>query len=422
MILKIVFLVLLILASGVFSSTETAFTSLSVVQLQELETKRGKRGKLVKKLASRTDLLLTTILIGNNLVNIGASALATQLTIQLFGNQAVGIMTGILTFIILIFAEVTPKRIAIVYNDFLSLHAARFILFLSWVLRPFVWLIGLISNSIARLFRAEQRMKLTLQGILHMINLGEHLGIVERYETKMVRSVFRINDITVQAVMTHRTEVFSLEMNEEIGTVIDTIIDAGFSRIPVYDTEPEMISGIVLVRDIMRELARGDASTMLKDIMIKPIMVPQSKMVNEMFSQFSREKLNMAVVLDEYGGLAGIITVEDVIEEIFGDIYDEHELAGEKKIKRQKNGEILIAADISLHQLSEQINLQLQSERFAKTLGGYLINLMDHIPVTGEKIEITSGVFIIDQVDKNRIVQVRYIPNTLQNPASAHSP
>jgi putative hemolysin len=411
MILKLVFLFLLILASGVFSSTETAFTSLSIVQLQELETKRGKRGKLVKRLASRPDILLTTILIGNNLVNIGASALATQITIQTFGNQAVGIMTGVLTFIILIFAEVTPKRIAIVYNDAVSLYAARFILFLSWLLRPIVWLIGLISNSITRLFRAEKRIKITLQGILHMINLGEHLGIVERYETKMVRSIFRINDITVQAVMTHRTEVFSLEMNEKITDVIEKIIDAGYSRIPVYDTEPETIAGIVLVRDIMKEFARRRETAQLKDIMIKPIVVPQSKMVNEMFSQFSREQLNMAIVLDEYGGLAGVVTVEDIIEEIIGDIYDEHETNNEVKIRRQKNGEIIIAADISLHQLYESINLQLQSERYAKTLAGYLTNAVDHIPVRGEEIEIDEGSFIIEEVSKNRIVQVRYIPN-----------
>jgi putative hemolysin len=410
MILKLVFLFLLILASGVFSSTETAFTSLSIVQLQELETKRGKRGKLVKKLASRPDILLTTILIGNNLVNIGASALATQITIQTFGNQAVGIMTGVLTFIILVFAEVTPKRIAIVYNDAVSLYAARFILFLSWLLCPIIWLIGLISNSIARLFRAEKRIKITLQGILHMINLGEHLGIVERYETKMVRSVFRINDITVQAVMTHRTEVFSLEMNEKITDVIEKIIEAGYSRIPVYDTEPETIAGIVLVRDIMKEVAREEKTAQLKDIMIKPIVVPQSKVVNEMFSQFSREKLNMAIVLDEYGGLAGVVTVEDIIEEIIGDIYDEHEMNNEVKIQRQKNGEIIIAADISLHQLYESLNLQLQSERYAKTLAGYLTNAVDHIPVRGEEIEIDEGSFIIEEVSKNRIVQVRFQP------------
>jgi CBS domain containing-hemolysin-like protein len=199
-------------------------------------------------------------------------------------------------------------------------------------------------------------------------------------------------------------------MNGKISELIDKIIDAGYSRIPVYDTEPESIAGIVLVRDIMKELARGDADAQLKDIMIKPILVPQTKMVNEMFSQFSREKLNLAVVLDEYGGLAGVVTLEDVIEEIMGDIYDEHEINNDTKIKKQKNGEYIITADISLHQLYESLSLQLQSERYAKTLGGYLLNKMDHIPVTGETIKTTSGTFIIDEVSKNRILQVRYIP------------
>jgi len=161
----------------------------------------------------------------------------------------------------------------------------------------------------------------------------------------------------------------------------------------------------------MRYLAKGTNNTHLKEFMIKPIFVPQSKMVNEMFSQFSKEQLNMAVVLDEYGGLAGIVTLEDVIEEILGDIHDEHEANNVSKIKKQKNGEYLIAAELSLHQLHEGLNLALESDKYAKTLGGYILNRIDHIPETGEKVRIGSGTFIIDKIDKNRIINVRYIPD-----------
>jgi CBS domain containing-hemolysin-like protein len=410
MLIQIIALIVLIVLSGVFSSTETAFTSLSVVQIEEIEKKRGSRGRLVKKLTDRPDILLTTILIGNNLVNIGASALATQITIHVFGNQAVGIMTGILTLIILIFAEVTPKRLAIVFNEKFAVTAARFITFLSWVFRPFIFFIGLISNSIARLFRAKKKVKVTLEGILHMINLGEYLGVVKRYETRMVRSVFRFNDITVQAIMTHRTEVFSLEMNETLGKTVGLIIQKGYSRIPVYNVEPEKVAGIVLLRDIMKYLAEKQFDVPLKEIMIEPIFVPQTKMVNEMFAQFKREKLNMAIVLDEYGGLGGVVTLEDVIEEILGDVYDEHEWRQDEKIKSLGSNQYLISADISLHQLYEGLNIELQSEKYAKTLGGYLINFIDYIPEEGEEIEIKSGKFIIEKIIKNRIITVRYIP------------
>lgn len=410
MLIQIIALIVLIILSGIFSSTETAFTSLSIFQIEEIQKKRGSRGRLVKKLTDRPDILLTTILIGNNLVNIGASALATQITIRLFGNQAVGIMTGILTLVILIFAEVTPKRLAIIFNEKLAVSNARFITFLSWVFRPFIFFIGLISTSITRLFRTKTKIKVTLEGILHMINLGEHLGVVKRYETRMVRSVFRFNDITVQAIMTHRTEVFSLEMNSILQETIGIIIQKGYSRIPVYNEEPERIAGVVLLRDIMKFLAEKRFDIPLKEIMIEPIFVPQTKMVNEMFAQFKREKLNMAIVLDEYGGLAGVVTFEDVIEEILGDVYDEHEWRQDEKIKSHGENQYLISADISLHQLYEGLNIELQSEKYAKTLGGYLINLIDHIPVEGENIEIKSGTFVIEKVLKNRIITVSYIP------------
>jgi putative hemolysin len=417
MTLQFVVLLVLIILSGVFSSTETAFTSLSYMQIQELKQKHGKRGRLVQKLSNRPDILLTTILIGNNLVNISASALATKITIDLFGNSAVGITTGILTLIILVFSEVTPKRLAIMFNEFISLRTARFVQILSIIFRPVIFIIGLISNGITRLFGSEGRTRLSLEGILHMVNLGENLGIVEQYETSMIKRVFRFNDITVQAIMTHRTEVFSIDMTTPVNEALDSILEEGYSRIPVYDKDPENIAGIVLLRDLIKMLSTGNQSKPLKECMMEPIFVPETKMVNEMFMQFKQEKLNMAIILDEYGGLAGVVTVEDVIEEILGDLYDEHEIKENKRIRKMDHGQYLLAADISLHQLNEALGIRLPSHRYAKTLGGFLVDYMDHIPGRGEEVILRTGRFIIETIEKNRILWVRYIPAKQEHPA-----
>ncbi|TFG63165.1 MAG: HlyC/CorC family transporter [Spirochaetales bacterium] len=398
----------LVLLSAFFSATETAYTSLSIFQIHELETKRGKRGKLIKKLTSRPDILLPTVLIGNNLVNISASAMATELTIRLFGNKAIGITTGILTLVILIFGEVTPKRLAIMYNEFMVLHTARFIFALSILFRPFVYVIGGVSSLINKLARGGKRTHISIEGLLQMINLAESMGVLENYETQVVKNVFRFDDITVQAIMTHRMEVFSLDMGLTVDDALEAVNEKGFSRIPVWEEEPENIVGIVLVKDIMKLKPEGRRDVCLKDIMKKPIFVPVSKKVNEVFTQFKREKLDMAIVIDEYGGLAGIVTREDIIGEILGDLYDQHEENGSGKIKELSENEYLIEADISLHQLSDRIGLSLPPGRYAQTLGGFLMGTLGRIPQKEETFTIKQGTFHIESIGKNRIFLVRF--------------
>jgi putative hemolysin len=410
MIAHLIAIGLLLICSAFFSGSETAFTSLSLVQIKELTDKRGKRGKLVKKLTDRPDLLLATILIGNNLVNIAASVLATKFTLDLFGNKAVSITTGVMTLLVLIFAEVTPKRIAIAYNDFISLHAARAINLLSIIFRPFILFISGLSSLITRMLRIKKRQHISMQAILHMVNMAESTGLVDTHKGRMVRNVFRFNDITIQSVMTHRTEVFSLDMNLTIGESINEITTSGYSRVPVYGTDPERIEGIVLVKDVTKYLAEGKTDYRLRDLMIEPIYVPHSKRVNEMFIQFKREKLNIAVVLDEYGGLAGIVTQEDIIEEILGDLYDENEIKENRKIEILDDGRYTIAADISLHQLNESLGIELPKRKYTKTLGGYIVEMMGYIPQPEETLHLPVGEFTIERVANNRITGVIFTP------------
>lgn len=412
MLLQVLILIGLILLSAFFSASETAFTSLSIFQIHELEAKKGKRGALIKRMTSRPDILLPTVLIGNNLVNIAASAMATELTIRLFGNSAIGITTGILTLIILIFGEVTPKRLALIYNDTLCLYTARLIFVLSILFRPFVIAIGAISSFFNRLAGGHKRTHISIEGLLQMINLAESMGVLENYETQVVKNVFRFDDISVQAIMTHRMEVFSLDMEKSVDEVLTAVNEKGFSRIPVWDGEPENIVGIVMVKDIMKLVPELRKDTLLRDIMRPPIFVPVSKKVNEVFTHFKREKLDMAIVIDEYGGLAGIVTREDVIEEILGDLYDQHEENGNGKVKEISEGEYLIEADISLHQLSDRLAVFLPPGRYAQTLGGYLMGTLERIPQKGETFAIKQGVFTVESVGRNRVYAVRFKSGT----------
>ncbi|MFP4364656.1 MAG: hemolysin family protein [Spirochaetia bacterium] len=410
MIIQLILLIILICLSGFFSGTETAFTSLSMVQVGMLKQDYPNRGRLIDYMFRKPDILLTTILIGNNLVNIGASALATKLTIDFFGNAAIGATTGILTLFILIFGEVTPKRIAILKNEFICLHTVRLIFFLSYLFRPFIYIISLTSNFITRIFGIKQKQNLSLEGILHMVNLAESMGIVENYETQMVKNIFRFDDITLQSIMTHRTMVFSLDEDETIQSVISKIHKNGYSRIPVYKDDPEQITGVVLTKEVMRLVSEGQAQKRLKSIKMEPIFVPQSKKVNEMFVQFKREDLNMAVVMDEYGGLAGIVTLEDVIEEILGEIYDEFEVRERDKIQKAEDGSYILRGDTPIDLLSEIFPKPVSHDKTVQTLGGYIVEQIGRIPQRNEVIEHEHGRFIVLSMKSHRILTVRFIP------------
>jgi putative hemolysin len=408
---NLLLLFLLILMSAFFSGTETAFTSLSVVQLQVLANRHGKAGKLVARLSRRPDTLLTTILFGNNLVNIGASALATQSTIRLFGNAAIGIMTGVLTLVILIFAEVTPKQIAIIHNERVCLFMAYPIRFLSIILLPFISLIGAVSMVMTRLVTPkESKTQISLEGILHMVHLAEYEGVVENYETRMVKGVFRFNDITVGAIMTHRTDLFSVDKSTTVREILPVFIEEGYSRVPVYGDDPEHIVGVLLYRDLMLAVSEGNAGVKIKELMVEPVFVFENRKVSELFFQLKREKLNLAVVMDEYGGLAGVVTLEDIVEELFGELYDENEIKGFEKITQVAEGRFRIMGDTTLHQMGDRFDLYLDHSKYVQTIAGYLTERLGNIPEEQQWIDTESGRFIIERKNGNRIESVIFEP------------
>ena len=420
MLTSILILILLILLSGFFSATETAFTSLSMLQIQHMVQKHGKKGRRVKALSGKPDILLTTILIGNNLVNIGASAIATEMTIRLFGSQAIGIMTGVLTLIILIFAEVTPKRIAIIHNEGISLNFGGTIKFLSLLFSPFIRLIGFISSFITRFFASERQHDVSMEGILHIVNVAGNLGVVKQYEQEMIKSIFRLNDVTAKAIMTHRTEVFSLEKSLSLAEAYPLMIEEGFGRIPVYDKDPEKIVGIVLFKEVAREIVQGRGHLTLRSLMLEPPFVPTNRKISEMYERFKQEKLNIAIVMDEYGGLAGIVTQEDIVEELFGELYDENEEKGHERIQHIKKNRYRIKGDTSLKQIEDHLGIDLPHGKYVQTISGYIAEILDRLPQRNETVETDWGELTIEGIVRNRITSLQLTLKSSRHRSERH--
>jgi len=382
------------------------------MQIEQMANTKGHRGKTAKMMAQNPKVLLTTILIGNNLVNIGASALATAFTIETFGNNAVGITTGILTLLVLIFAEVTPKSIAIDNNESISLTAAFPIRFLSILLKPVIWFVTAASSLITRFFRKADNNEMSEDGLLHMMKMAKDMGVVEEYENHLVRGVFRFNDVTVGAIMTHRTDVFSLDQTTTVIDAMKQVHESGFARIPVYKNDPENVEGIVLSKDIINTYIEGKGDRQLKELAIEPIFIPTTRRINELFTQFKHTRLNMAVILDEYGGLAGIVSREDVIEELVGELYDENEAMDGDKVTSLGKESYLIQGDTSLHQVHDLLELPLVHGKHVQTIAGYIIENLGRIPLPGEEIAIPGASIKIEEVLKNRIVSVVCKPET----------
>ena len=397
----------LIVLSGFFSGTETAFTSLSAAQIHHIRDKWGKRGRMVAASSENPERLLTVVLIGNNVVNIAASVLAGEFTVRVFGSGALGITTAILTLLVLVFGEVTPKQLAISYNESWSVHTVRLITFLDLILRPVVWAIASVVLLITRLSGAKQSESVTREGLLSLVKHAEHVGVLENSKSRMVKNVFRFGDVTVESIMTHRTRVFSLDRSLTIDNALHEISLHGFSRVPVYDADPERIVGIVILRDLLQRREQGDGGASIAEVMVDPIFVSEHRSVEEMLTQFRAEGLNMAVVLDEYGGVSGIVTLEDAIEEILGELYDEHESKHREPVTDMGDGSVRIMADAPVYVVNELLDVGIPDVRGGKTVGGYLMTRIGHIPVVGEEVDTDIGRFVVETMTGRRIVAVR---------------
>ncbi|CUQ29217.1 hemolysin [Clostridium baratii] len=406
---QIILLVILLVLSGFFSMSETALMSLSKIRIRHMVEEGVKGSKLVEKLIEDPNRLLGAILIGNNIVNIGASAIATSLAVKIFNGSesAVAVATAIMTVLVLIFGEITPKSIAKQKSEQVALKVSKPIQFCVAIFKPFVAMFTAISSVFIKLFGGDPKATepfITEEELKTMVGVSEEEGVLEDVEKEMIFNVFDFADLQVKDVMVQRVDVTAVDVNDGYEDILKVIKEDQFSRIPVYDDTIDDIVGVLNVKDLIIADKR-DCKFKVTDYMREPLYTFEFKKITELFNEMKKSRNHMAVVLDEYGGTVGIVTIEDVVEEIVGDIEDEYDKEREM-IEVIKEDEYIVEGSARLDDISDLIGVNMESEEF-DSVGGLVIGELGRIPEAQEEVTIGKIRFVVEEVEKNRIMKVR---------------
>lgn len=367
--------------------------------------KEGRRGaKALLTLKSDPSQMLITILIGNNLVNIAAASMATVLATRWFGHLGPGLAVGTLTILILIFGEITPKSLATRYSERISLFIAPIMLALMRLMYPLVWLFGRFTTWIHRLSGMDKDPTVTESELIRMAGHGVAEGTIERGERELIERVFAFNDLTVHDVMTPRNLVFSLEGTRTVSNAIPEVMKHPYSRIPIYLGQPDEIRGVLYIRDLLEAESKGEGDAPLKEIAHETVFVPEYQPINELFATLSRKKRHMAIVVDEYGTIRGIATLEDLMEELVGEIYDESDIAS-TEISHISEGVIRVAGTAETRVVEEYFGIDLPGKP-TDTVSYWILNYVERIPKVKEEF-ITDGLNVtVEKASSRRIDQV----------------
>ncbi|MBN1075817.1 HlyC/CorC family transporter [Clostridium botulinum] len=404
---EIVTLVILLMLSGFFSMSETALMSLNKIRLRHMVEEGVPGAKLVEKLTEDPNKLLGAILIGNNIVNIAASGLATMLATNMFGPTGVGIATGVMTVLVLIFGEITPKSIAKQKAESVALKVGKPIRLTVIIFKPFVYIFTAISSFFIKILGGDPKASepfITEEELKTMVGVSEEEGVLENVEKEMIFNVFDFADLQVKDVMVQRVDISALDSEATYDDVLKLIKEEQFSRIPIYNQTIDDIIGILNVKDLLM-LENPRENFKMEKYIREPYYTFEFKKIVELFKEMKKERNHIAVVLDEYGGTVGIITIEDLIEEIVGDIEDEYDDAN-TSIEVIKDNEYIVDGSVRLHDIGDLIGIDMESDEF-DSVGGLIIGELGRMPEEKEEIECDSMKFIVENIDKNRIKKVR---------------
>lgn len=402
----ILILLILVCGSAFFSASETALTSLNKIKLRNMTEENVKNADKVQKLIDDPNKLLSSILIGNNLVNNAAAALTTMIAVSLLGGQSgVGAATMVITIIILIFGEITPKTLASQNAEKVSLVVANVISAIVFISTPVVKVMNLITNVLIKILggnSTEKTPTITEAELKTMVNVSHEEGVLEVDERRMINNVFDFGDLKAKDVMTPRTDMVCVEDTIIYDEIVSIFKEERFSRLPVYHESVDNIVGILYVKDI---IFIDEKHFKITDYMREPFFTYESKPISELFSEMRGNRIRAAIILDEYGGTSGLVTLEDLVEEIVGDIADEYD-EQEEEIEVIKEDEFIVDGSTRLEDVNEMIGLHLESEDF-DTIGGYVIGILGSFPDGGEEVETDNIKIVVEEVDKNRIEKLR---------------
>ena len=404
--------VVLILLSMIFSASESAFLSINKLRLRLLRNKKDKRAIRAGKLLDKKEKLLNTILVGNNIVNIALSAIITSIALELFGSAGVGYATVIVTILLLIFGEITPKTIGTRHPEGVAFLFAPLIKFFGWIFIPVVFILTKVTRLIASVFGVkftDKKVSFTEEEIKQFIQVGEEEGVLQAGEKAMMHRVFKFTDLSAKEIMVPRTKITAIPMDITYQKLIELSQKSHLSRFPVYNKDLDDIKGILYMKDVFCK-GLDEASFNVKEVLRPPLFILETKKMSSIRQMLEENHESMAVVLDEYSGTAGILTTEDISEEIFGSIYDEYDSVDIPEIEKKSSEEATLSGSARLIDVYETLGIKLDSKNY-ETINGYLTELYDGFPEKDTVIKDRDCIFtILDSTDRKiNKVQIKKI-------------
>jgi len=406
---QIISLVVLLGFSAFFSASETGLMTLSKIRLRQMVDSEIKGANRVNKLLKNPSKLLGGILVGNNIANIGASALATSLAITYWGESGVGIATVVMTILVLIFGEITPKSLAAQNSEKIALKVAKPLSIITFILNPIVVVLIYITNSFVKMFGGEVGMKkpfITEEELKTMVSVSHEEGVLEGEEKQMIYNVFEFGDSKAKDVMTPRTDMVVANKNSTYEELIKIFREEQFSRLPIYEETIDNIIGVLYIRDLIF-FEDGKEEFVIEKHMRAPYFTYEYKSTVDLFAEMREKRVPISILLDEYGGTVGIVTIEDLVEEIVGDLVDEYD-DEEEKIEVIKEDEFIVDGDTKISMVNEMLGLNIESEDF-DSIGGFVTGIHGRLPKKGETINYNDTKFIVQSTLRNRIVKLKII-------------
>ncbi len=411
--IQIAAIVILLCLSAFFSSAETALTTVNKMRVRTLAEAGNKQAITLTKVIENPSKMLSTILVGNNIVNLSASSLATTAAMQLFGSRAVGLATGILTLLILVFGEISPKTVSTIYAEKIALMYAGIINILMIVMTPLIFFINQLSLAFLFLIRVNPNKKpdsITEDELRTIVQVSHEEGVIEIEEKKMINNVFDFGDTLVKDIMVPRIDMVMVDVNATFDEIIDVFREEMFTRVPVYEESTDNVIGIINMKDLL--LVDKDEEFSIRKYLRQPLYTYEFKKTAELMVEMRKTFNNIVIVLDEYGATAGLVTLEDMLEEIVGEIRDEYDEDEENELQKIADNEYVVEGSMKLDDLNDFLDLKLESDDY-DSIGGLVIGQLEHLPEQGEEVVCENLRLVVENVEKNRIDKIHlYLLNT----------
>jgi len=400
---SLLILLLLLALSAVFSGAETALVSLTPAKIKAMHPKKRHSVRLIQRLKERPQKMLTTILLGNNVVNIAATSYATVLADAYFANNAITIVTAVMTGTILIFGEILPKAIANRYAASFARVVIYILLVVETIFFPLIWVLEKFISTLLRIFGSTNIQAVTEDELIAMVNIGAAEGSLDKHEQELIENVLDFDDTEVDAIMTPRVKIDAIEVNKTVKQAIEIALEKGRSRLPVYDEQIDNIVGVISVRYLLE--LQSDAANLgktMKELTLTPAMKsPITRKINSLFNELRSKHLHMAFVYDEHGGLEGLVTMEDVLEELVGEILDEYDKEEEAELVQVDNNTIMVNGDVPSKMIEDALQLEIEGYEDNDQIAWVILDILNRYPNKGEKVQLTPNLqAVIEHITK----------------------